>query len=45
MLDVIVQLIRDGVVVNKNGESLKKDGSTTAVLGKAVLGQMKLGET
>lgn len=47
MLDVIVTLARDGVIVNKNGESSagKETSGTTAVLGVAVLGQMKLGET
>lgn len=43
MLDVVVQLIRDGVVVNSNGES-KVTGNATAALGKAVLGTMRLGE-
>lgn len=46
MLDVIVSLFRDGVLVNKNGESsANKASGTTAVLGSAVLGKMKLGET
>lgn len=43
MLDVVVTLIRDGVVVNKSGES-KKIGSATAVLGSAMLGTMRIGE-
>ena len=46
MLDVTVKLLRDGVVVNSNEEG--GDGSasgTTAVLGLAVLGKMKLGES
>lgn len=44
MLDVVVQLIRDGVVVNSNGESKATTGNETAALGKAVLGTMRLGE-
>ena len=46
MLDVVVQLIRDGVVVNSNGESKASNetSGTTAVLGVAVLGTMRLGE-
>ena len=46
MLDVIVTLVKDGAIVNKNGESKAgKGGDTTAVLGVAVLGKMRLGET
>lgn len=44
MLDVVVQLIRNGVVVNSTGESKASDNGTTAVLGKAVLGKMQLGK-
>lgn len=47
MLDVVVQLIRDGAVVNSNGESKatgNATGNATAALGKAVLGTMRLGE-
>lgn len=45
MLDVVVQLIRDGVVVNGSGESKATGNATaTAALGKAVLGTMRLGE-
>ena len=46
MLDVIVTLMKDGVTVNKNGESNagREMSGTTAVLGVAVLGKMKLGE-
>ena len=42
MLDVIVKLIKNGVVVNKNGES--GTGGETAALGSAVLGKMVLGK-
>lgn len=47
MLDVIVTLTKDGVIVNKNGESKagRETSGATAVLGVAVLGKMKLGET
>ena len=47
MLDVIVTLTKDGVIVNKNGESKvsREKSGTSAVLGVAVLGKMKLGET
>lgn len=47
MLDVTVKLLRDGVVVNSNesGGGGSESGSTTAVLGLAVLGKMKLGES
>ena len=45
MLDVVVTLIRDGVVVNKSGESnAAGKGGATAALGSAVLGTMSLGE-
>ena len=45
MLDVVVTLIRDGVVVNKSGESRAIKGGATAALGTAVLGTMKLGSS
>ena len=44
MLDVVVTLIRDGVVVNKSGESSAGKGGASAALGSAVLGTMRLGE-
>lgn len=44
MLDVVVTLIRDGVVVNKSGESRAIKVGATAALGFAVLGTMRLGE-
>lgn len=43
MFDVIVKLIRNGVVVNGIGGSKKASGAT-AVLGKAVIGKMRLGK-
>lgn len=42
MFDVFVRLFRNGLMVN--GKGVKPDNSTTAVLGKAVLGKMKLGK-
>lgn len=43
VLDVIVRLLRGGVIVNKSGRSL--GGSESAsVLGNAVIGAMALGE-
>lgn len=46
MLDVIVKLLRDGVVVNSNeGGGASSESDTSAVLGLAILGKMKLGET
>ena len=44
MLDVVVTLIREGVVVNKSGESKANMGGETAALGSAILGTMRLGE-
>ena len=43
MLDVIVQVYKDGVLINGYGAGIRA-GGTTAVLGNAVLGNMKLGE-
>ena len=43
MLDVVVTLLRDGVVINGSGESKKTGNRTTAALGRAVLGTMRLG--
>ena len=43
MLDVTVTLLRGGVVINGSGESKRTGNSSTAALGKAVLGTMKLG--
>ena len=44
MLDVIVKVYKDGVLVNGYGAGSNDAGETTAILGKAVLGCMKLGE-
>lgn len=46
MLDVTVKLIRDGVVVNSYGSGIgDSESGSTAVIGHAVLGKMKLGES
>lgn len=45
MLDVTVTLLKDGVAINGIGESKETTGGgSTAALGKAVLGTMRLGE-
>lgn len=43
MLDVTVTLLKDGVAINGIGESKETGGGSTAVIGKAVLGKMILG--
>lgn len=40
MLDVVVTVYKDGVAVNKLGNS--KAGGASAILGSAVLGKMEL---
>lgn len=44
MLDVIVRLFRNGMIFNSNDRSGKQTDDSTAVLGKAKLGIMKLGK-
>ena len=43
MLDVVVKVYKNGVLVSSYGAEINSS-DTTAILGKAVLGNMKLGE-
>lgn len=43
MLDVVVKVYKDGVLVSSYGAEID-NSNTTAILGKAVLGNMRLGE-
>ena len=43
MLDVVVKIYKDGVLVNGIGSG-GSDADDAAVLGKAVIGKMKLGK-
>ena len=43
MLDVIVQIFKNGLLINGHGAGGNTTG-TTAALGNAVIGKMKLGK-
>lgn len=44
MLDVVVRVYKDGVLVNGYNAESNDAGGTAAALGRAVLGEMRLGE-